>query len=61
MQKKSLTLLGVVLAWIVILSFLFFHSQNDEKTLAESMDETKKEKQKVEVYLNEGRLLSSEN
>ncbi|MDI2589175.1 hypothetical protein OR571_19245 [Psychrobacillus sp. NEAU-3TGS] len=53
MQKKSLTLLGVILAWIVILAFLFVQSQNDEKTLAESMAETKKEHQKVEEFLME--------
>ncbi|MFJ5770064.1 hypothetical protein [Psychrobacillus sp. NPDC093180] len=53
MQKKSLTLLGVILAWIVILTFLFVQSQNDEKTLAESMAETKKEHQKVEEFLME--------
>ena len=51
MQRKSLTLLGVVLAWIIILSFLFVHSQNSEMTLAESMAETKNEQQKIESLL----------
>ncbi|SER51748.1 hypothetical protein [Psychrobacillus sp. OK032] len=51
MQKKSLTLLGVVLAWIIILSFLFVQSQNTEMTLAESIAETKKEQQKIEALL----------
>ncbi|MFJ7970886.1 hypothetical protein [Psychrobacillus sp. NPDC096389] len=41
------------MAWVIILSFLFVHSQHKELTLAESMAETKKEQQKMESLLTE--------
>ncbi|MGE8080958.1 hypothetical protein [Peribacillus loiseleuriae] len=49
MKKKILTLLGIVAACII--AFSFFNFDNNEKTLAQSMKETKKDHQKIDELM----------
>ncbi|MGE7835667.1 hypothetical protein [Viridibacillus arvi] len=48
MNKKHLSLLGIVFACMIIVSFVFVNLKNNETTLAESIVETKKGNQKIE-------------